>query len=146
MGSTSFDKSNRQIGGNNAGLTFPNAKEFLRTKSSKVIELNDGNFNKEVLQAKTPVLVLMSFRACPHCRSERAIIEELAGKYKGKIKFAELSREKGPKSQQQHGRGKDEATVDSYPRIVLSKGGKRVELLLGFQTKQQLESLLNKHK
>ena len=53
---------------------------------SKAIELNDSNFDSEVLNSKLPVLVDFYAPWCGSCRNQIPIIGEVAESLDGKVK------------------------------------------------------------
>ena len=57
---------------------------------AKPIEVTDSQFDEEVLQAELPVMVDFWAAWCGPCKIIAPIVEELAGEYDGKIKFAKL--------------------------------------------------------
>ena len=57
--------------------------------SELVVEVNDGNFESEVLQSQTPVLV--DFCWCGPCKALAVVIEQVAKQYDGKVKFVRVN-------------------------------------------------------
>ncbi len=57
---------------------------------SKVIELTDQNFEKEVLQSDIPVLVDFWAPWCQPCLMMAPILDELAKELDGKIKIVKI--------------------------------------------------------
>ena len=55
--------------------------------SANITEINDSNFEQEVLNSNTPVLVDFWAPWCMPCRMVAPIIDELSKDYEGKIKF-----------------------------------------------------------
>lgn len=90
-----------------------------------MIEVNDVNFEVEILQSKTPVLVDFFADWCGPCQAAKPVLEKLAGEYEGKVKFAKLNVDNSPQSA-----GK--FNVMSIPTVVLFKGGQEVGREVGF--------------
>lgn len=55
---------------------------------SQVFELNEENFENEVLQSEKPVLVDFTATWCGPCKKLTPVIEEIARDYDGRIKVA----------------------------------------------------------
>ncbi len=56
-----------------------------------VKEVNEKNFEQEVLKSKNPVVIDFWAEWCGPCRFFSPIIEETAKDYNGKVKFAKLN-------------------------------------------------------
>ena len=97
----------------------------------KPVELNDGNFEKEVLQAQTPVLVDFWAVWCGPCRAIAPVVEEMAKSYEGKLKVGKLDVDNNPETSMRFG-------IRSIPTLLVFKGGKVVEQIVGAMPKQNL--------
>ncbi|MFH1443134.1 MAG: thioredoxin [Candidatus Micrarchaeota archaeon] len=102
-----------------------------------VVHLNNGNFGKEVLESKVPVIVDFWASWCMPCRIMAPRFEELSGEMK-EVKFAKLSTEEAPETAQQF-------EVMSIPTLILFKGGKEVDRMVGALPKEYLQAWLKKH-
>ncbi len=101
-----------------------------------VAELDDTNFESEVLQASGPVLVDFWAPWCSPCRMIAPVVDELAGEYAGSIKVAKLNVDEAPGAAQSYG-------VSSIPTLMLFKNGEVVERFVGVQPKTRLQEALN---
>ncbi len=63
--------------------------------SPNIVQFNDDNFEAEVLNSETPVLVDFWAEWCGPCRMLAPTIDELAEEYKGKVKVGKLDTEVG---------------------------------------------------
>lgn len=99
-----------------------------------VIQLNDQNFEVEAEKSILPVLVDFYASWCGPCKMVAPVVEELATKYDGKVKFAKLDVDESPKMAGKYG-------VMSIPTIVAVKGGKEVGRQVGFGGRDGLEAL-----
>ncbi len=90
----------------------------------KSIEVNDTNFEVEVINSEIPVLVDFWAPWCGACRTAGPIIEKLAGEYDGKVKVCKLSVDDG-------GQTATKYSVMSIPTIILFENGKVVDQVVG---------------
>ena len=95
----------------------------------KVKNLNDAEFDTTIAEGVT----LVDFWApwCGPCRMQVPILEELAGKIKGKVKIAKVNVDEATKAAEQFG-------VQAIPTLILFKEGKEVQRFIGVQTKETL--------
>lgn len=101
-----------------------------------IINLNDQNFGKEVLQSKIPVLVDFWAPWCGPCQMVGTIIEELGKEYEGKIKVGKLNVDESPQSAAKY-------SVMSIPTVILFKEGKEVARKVGFENKESFTKLIS---
>jgi thioredoxin 1 len=102
-----------------------------------VLNIGDSDFNKEVIESQQPVLVDFWATWCAPCRAIAPAVEELASQYKGKLKVAKVNIDDNQDIPQQYG-------VRSIPTLLLFKGGKVVEQIVGAVPKARLEEALKK--
>lgn len=99
------------------------------------LELNEVNFEAEVLQSSQPVLVDFWAPWCGPCRSMAPVIDELAKDFEGKAKIAKVNVDNNQSLARQFG-------VMSIPTLVLFKDGKEVDKMIGFTAKAVLSKKL----
>ena len=102
-----------------------------------VLEIEDSSFEAEVLQSEKPVLVDFWAPWCGPCRAIAPVVEELAGTFGDKIKFAKCNVDDNPVSPGKFG-------IKSIPTLILFDGGEIVDKVIGIVAKSKLEEVLNK--
>ncbi|MBI4351663.1 MAG: thioredoxin [Elusimicrobia bacterium] len=103
---------------------------------SNDIQVNDANFDQEVIQSGLPVLVDFWAPWCGPCRMLGPVIDELAKDYAGKVKVCKLNTDEA-----QDTAGKYQ--ISAIPTILLFKGGKLAQQLVGLQPKEELKRQLD---
>jgi thioredoxin 1 len=96
-----------------------------------VIEVGDGNFDSEVLRSALPVLLDISAEWCAPCQRLQPIVEALATEYDGRLKVAHLDIDKAQATAVRYG-------IMSVPTVLLFKGGKVLDQLLGYVPREKL--------
>lgn len=105
--------------------------------SDKVSAFSDANFDREVLQSDTPVLVDFWATWCAPCKAIAPLIDSVADEYAGKIKVGKVNVDENPATPGKYG-------VRGIPTLILFKGGAVIDQIVGAVPKSQLEALLAK--
>ena len=100
-------------------------------------EINDANFEKEVVEASKAKAVIVDFFAewCGTCKLMAPIIEELAGELAAQAAVVKANIEEAPLAAEKYG-------VLSLPTIILFQNGEVKKTLTGPQAKENILELL----
>ena len=104
-----------------------------------VLNLNDSNFEEQVL--KNENLVLCDFWAewCGPCKQISPILEELSEELKeNKITIVKVNIDQNPETPSKYG-------IMSIPTLLLFKEGKLISTQVGLQQKSDLISWIENH-
>ena len=99
------------------------------------MEFTDQNFSTEVLQSDKAVLVDFWAVWCGPCKMIAPFVEELASEFEGKAKIGKLDVDNNQESAIKYG-------VRSIPTVLIFKGGKVVDTIIGAVPKVQLKQKL----
>ena len=99
-------------------------------------ELNDDNFESEVINSEHAVLVDFWAPWCGPCRQIAPVIEQLAGENSGSAKVVKVNVDEAPNSAQNYG-------VSSIPTLMVFKSGEVVDRFVGVQPKLRLQEAID---
>lgn len=97
--------------------------------------VSDSTFDTAVLKASRPVLVDFWGEHCPPCVALTPVFEELAQEYADRVDFYKLNVGDNRKVPATY-------SILSIPTLILFKGGKPVQQVVGFRGKAALKKLL----
>ena len=98
--------------------------------------VTDSDFQQEVLEADTPVLVDFWADWCAPCKMVAPLLDELAEEYEGKVKFTKLDVDSNPQIAMQYG-------IRSIPTLLVFKGGGAVDQVVGAVPKAAIKKRLD---
>ena len=102
-----------------------------------ILEIDDSNFEAEVLQSDMPVMVDFWAPWCGPCKAIGPLVEDLAKTFGEKIKFAKCNVDNSPVTPSKFG-------IKAIPTLIFFKAGDVVEQITGMVAKSKLEEAINK--
>ena len=105
--------------------------------SANILEVTDANFQTEVLDSKTPVLIDFWAAWCAPCRTIAPHVEALANEYTGKLRVGKLDIDSNQGVPQKY-------DIRSIPTLLVFKEGKVVGQLVGAVPRAKIEDLVKK--
>ncbi len=100
--------------------------------SNPIQEITDNNFNEDVLNSESAVLVDFWAPWCGPCKALGPVVESLAQDYSDKMTFAKFNIDESPETPARYG-------IKSIPTIAIFKDGKPAEMITGFTNRNKLE-------
>ncbi len=101
--------------------------------SPLISALTQDNFEKEVLQSATPVLVDFWAEWCGPCKMIAPLLDELAAEYTGKIKIGKVNIDEQQELATKYG-------IRSIPTLLLIHKGEVTEQMVGAKSKRDLKA------
>ncbi|MEO0074584.1 MAG: thioredoxin [candidate division WOR-3 bacterium] len=101
------------------------------------IELNNTNFQKEVIDSEIPVIVDFWASWCMPCQMMIPVIDQVAQEYEGKIKVAKVNVDNESELAQKY-------QIMSIPALLFFKDGKVIDSIIGAVPKGFLIDRINK--
>ena len=123
----------------------PGRRRFFRAgprqyicSMSAAVTIDQGNFDTEVIQSDTPVLVDFWAEWCMPCKMVAPVLEQLSQDYAGRLKIAKVDVD-------DNGEIAQKFNIVSIPTLLLFKGGSVVGQQVGAVPRETIEGLFKDH-
>lgn len=103
----------------------------MNQSTANVRHITEAEFDKEVTQAVSPVVIDFYATWCGPCRQLAPTMDGLAEQYAGKIKFVKVNVDESPKLAQKF-------QVEGIPMLAFLRNRKTVGTSVGLLTKEDL--------
>jgi len=111
------------------------SKLFGEKKKVHPLSITDENFSDEVIRSSLPVMLDIWGPGCVHCQRLEPVIMDLAAKYDGKVKVAEMNAAAAPGTAAALG-------VRGTPTVIYFREGKEIERVTGFRGQLYHEEII----
>ena len=102
-----------------------------------VLEVNDATFDQEVLKSEQPVLVDFWAAWCGPCKAIAPAVDALATKYAGQLKVTKVNVDQNGATPSRYG-------IRGIPALLLFKGGKVVDQIVGYVPQDVIEEKIQR--
>ena len=104
----------------------------------RIVKLTDESFDTVMRRFRGPVLVDFSASWCGPCKTVRPALRELAEEFRGRAHFVEVDIDEGGDLMHRFG-------VRSVPTLIVIRGGRVVDQMVGAAPSDQLRALMQRH-
>jgi thioredoxin 1 len=105
---------------------------------SELNQINEADFQTEVLDAELPVLVDFTAVWCGPCKMLDPVVKELAAEWDGQVKVVKLDVDTNQNIAMQY-------HVMGVPTLMLFKNGQEAHRMTGYQPKKRILKNLESH-
>jgi thioredoxin 1 len=101
--------------------------------AANIVTLTEANFQQEVLQSSTPILVDFWAEWCGPCKMLGPVLDELATEYEGRVRIGKVNIDDHQGLAAQYG-------IRSIPTLLLFKKGEVANQIVGLRSKRELKT------
>jgi thioredoxin 1 len=101
------------------------------------LEINDANFDQEVLRSEQPVLVDFWAAWCGPCKAIAPIVDGVAASYAGKLKVAKVNVDQNGATPSRYG-------IRGIPALLFFKDGKVADQIVGYVAQDVIEEKIKR--
>ena len=103
-----------------------------------MMEINENNFDTEVLKSEVPVVIDFWAEWCGPCKIFSPTLEEVSKEYAGKVKFAKLNIDENMRIAQEYG-------IMSIPTVLMFERGSAKAQNIGAIPKESLKDWVSEN-
>jgi len=104
--------------------------------AENLLDINDDNFEEEVIESDKPVLVDFWAPWCAPCKAIGPLVAELAEKFGDRVKFTRCNVDDSPMTPGKYG-------IQSIPTLFFMKNGNVENQIVGLVSRDKIEDAIN---
>lgn len=105
---------------------------------ANTLEFTDSTFDKDVINSDVPVLVDFWAEWCGPCKQMTPTIDALAADYAGRVKVGKVNVDHNTQTAARY-------NIRGIPTLLIFKGGRVVEQMVGARGKADVQKVLDSH-